>query len=182
MIELDEFRGKYTNTRLVFARADSGQVQHFFVGSGAYEKLGLLDAPSTHQVLLGLVAFLSLCTVLGYSYRAFARGREVRLNPVHVIVAWLTGVLILWQFWGLVTGLSDTDAFLFGIPDYVQTLLRFSWVIAGLSVVVFLFSVQQWISGHGTAASRWRYTLFALGGLINLWSLIYWNQLSYLLS
>ncbi len=182
MTEPDVFRGKYSNRRLVFARDDSGRVLNLFSGSGAFEKLGFLDAPSTHRALFGFVAFLSVCTVLGYGYRALSPGRETRLTPFHVIVAWSTAGLILWQFWGLVTGLDDNDAFVFGIPDYVQTLLSFAWAIAVLSVVVLLFSIQQWISGHGTFASRTRYSFFAFAGMINLWLLIYWNQLSYLLS
>ncbi|MCZ6641903.1 MAG: serine hydrolase [Gammaproteobacteria bacterium] len=182
MEEPDIFRGKYSNRRLVFGRDDSGRVRNLFSGSGVLGKLDFIDAPSNHRVLLGLIAFLSACTLLGYGYRAISRGRNTRLNPIHVIVAWSTAALILWQFWGLVTGLSDNDAFVFGVPDYAQRLLNFAWVIAGLSVLVALFSVQQWLSGQGTLASRSRYGLFAVAGLINLWSMIYWNQLAYLLS
>ena len=182
MVEADVFRGKYSNTRIVFGRDDSGRVRNLFSGSSVLGRLDFIDAPSTHRVLLGLVALLSACTLLGYGYRAIFRGRDTRLNPAHVIVAWSTAALILWQFWGLVTGLNDNDAFVFGVPDYVQRLLNFAWVIAGLSVLVALFSVQQWLSSHGTLASRLRYGLFGVAGLINLWSMIYWNQLAYLLS
>lgn len=182
MVEQDVFRGKYSSRRLVFARDDSGQVRNLFSGSNAFEKLDFIDAPSTHRILFGLVAFLAICTLLGYGYRAISRARDRRLNPIHVFVAWSTGALILWQFWGLVTGLSDNDAFVFGIPDYVQRLLNFAWVIAALSVLVALFSVQQWLSSYGTFASRLRYSLFAMGGMINLWSMVYWNQLRYLIS
>ncbi len=178
-VEPDVFRAKYGHNHLVAKRGDGGDVTHLVVDQSAFERLTFWDRPQTHIAFLSVIGTIALLGFLSTGYRILSRGPVLQLNPLHNAFAFFATIAILFFLWGLSEGMSNTDAFVFGVPAFVERLFALALVLVVLALIGVYFSVMQWVNGDGTLWMRIRYSAFALVGLVFAWELNYWNLLSY---
>ena len=185
--EPDTFREMGSQTKLVFRRDASGAVTHLFLSTNpttAFDRLPWFEAPGFHMRLIGLNALVSALALLAWPISAWRRRAEGTpgISRWAYVLAWTLCALNLMAFGGLMWGLSaDPRTFLFETPGFVRTLLTLAPVRGALALGVAAVAAALWIRGTGRVASRMGYALVALAGLGGLWSMLHWNQLSYVL-
>ncbi len=178
-IEQDVFRAKHGHNHLIAKRDASGDVTHLVVNQSAFERLAFWDQPQTHVVFLSIIGGIALLGFLSTGYRILSRGPLSQLKPLHNAFAFFTTIAVLFFLWGLNEGMSNTDAFTFGVPVFVERLSALALILVGLAFIGVYFSVRQWMAGDGTLWMRIRYSAFAGIGVILVWELNYWNLLNY---
>lgn len=175
----DVFRAKYGHNHLVAIRGNDGDVTHLVIDQSAFEKLGFWDRPQTHIVFFSIIGIIALLAFLGTGHRILSPEPDRQLPPLHNAFAFFATIAILFFLWGLNEGMSNTEAFNFGVPVFIERLFALALVLVGLALIGAYFSVIQWVNKDGTLWMRVRYSTFALIGLIFVWELNYWNLLSY---
>ena len=70
---------------------------------------------------------------------------------------------------------GDTDAFLYGVPDSVQTTFALSLVILPLAALLVLFSTRQWAQNQGSLGARINYCFVVLASLVLMVEYWFWN-------
>ena len=176
----DHFRALYGQTRLVFGRDDAGNVVHAFISTNpttALEKVRWYESPRLHKRLFGIVGAIALIAALGYGWRTLRRATpQARLPLWQVVMGFVLGVLVLVQLGGLAYGLSgDTEEFAYGIPPFIEVLLRLAQVAAIVALVVAACAVTNLWRRNGAVWARARYATLAAAGLVFAWQLWFWN-------
>lgn len=180
----DRFTGRYTNSVMVFERADDGSVEHVMVNSplSTYKKVTGLDAPSNQQRVLGLAFVIALFAVIGYGYRGVrpVGDGKPRLPRAATILAWVHCFLTVSLFSYLGYTLSgDVQDLVYGVSTTVHINLLLMALNVLLGLVVIYFAVKIWIGKHGAVLQRAHYSMVGLAALINLWFVSYFNIIAY---
>jgi hypothetical protein len=117
--------------------------------------------------------------IVGSPLNIFRRAPDsVALPRIDVVLAWLHSLLILVLLANLVqTLMGDLSEFEIGVPTITHVNLLVSNANYLLGMVVVLLAIRQWQSGAGGMRSR--YSLFALGALVNIRLGIYFRVPSY---
>jgi hypothetical protein len=179
----DKFRGKYHNQTLLFHRDKTGAVTHASTsgGFGSFERRQWYESSSLHQLLFGGAALISFIYLCRFIVRLFSK--TVLPNPILRSHQWLAAFasgLMLFLTIRLVIALTgDTDAFLYGVPESVQTTFALSLLMIPLAFVLVVFSARQWSNQHDTLGTRLRYCLVVLASLILVVEYWFWNILNF---
>lgn len=163
-------------------RADStGQIYYLFQENNpttAYLKQPWYAEPEFNLGLLGVcmvvfLAFLGWIPLRLWLYRRLKQ-KISRQEQVGWWCALLLCSLSLVFVVGFVVLYSDPQTVL-GLPLWANFLYIISWLIAGLTLSLTVFTVLGWLHRYGSRVSRVYYTLLMLAALAFVWWLGYWN-------
>ncbi|MEM7217346.1 MAG: serine hydrolase domain-containing protein [Pseudomonadota bacterium] len=181
----DRFRGRYSDTEVLFHRDADDAVTHLTFSSYAastMERLGTIDRPRLHQALFALVALSMLVCVIGWAV-GLIRRRGLPPRPLGTRVlnglSWLAALGVLWGIVKLVQGLQDNDRFLFEIPPEILRTLTVSTLVVGVGLL--LAAIRVWRLTDGTAGwgERLMTLVFVVGFVLYAWLSWYWNTLGW---
>ncbi|MDS0295328.1 serine hydrolase domain-containing protein [Halogeometricum luteum] len=190
-VEVEEryFEAVDGSDALVFGETD-GEITHLFFDSrppSAYERLTVVEQPSTHAVIAGLSILVFLGAVLGWTatwlWRWFRGGRRDRpdspLRYTHH-VAGLAAVSYLVFVVGMSALIvSDPRAALLGGPQPLQVILLFALVGAVSSAATLVLAGLTWRRGLWRRRRQAQYVVVGLSGVVFALVLSYWNLLWY---
>lgn len=168
---------------MAFEEDDAGKITHLFLGMLPFMPAYRLVWYQTQGFNLSLVA-LGLLFSLTIPISAIIRRKQNRGSSA--IVRWavrigfLTGVLTLIFFVGMVAGVSSGGSSLFyGLPASIKALLILPNVLVLLSVMVALLAAGLWLGSGWSWGRKLHYTLFALSLIGLCWFYNYWNILGF---
>jgi CubicO group peptidase (beta-lactamase class C family) len=189
------------NVQLVLHTDEAGQAYILSSDPWAYIKVPWYGTTFFRDSLVEIAVLLTLVSLAGWSSSALVRlwkGRgetsekgesqaQVQPHPMlpHLArwAAVLFGTLLLVLFVGLDTLLKTKDS-VFGYPVVLMdkplvfyVLMALPYVLAGLVVLMMLFTLLGWTRRYWTWTGRLQYTLLALSGISVVWGLWYWSLL-----
>lgn len=169
---------------LVFRADAQGQVTHLFQQNNpttAYLKAPWYAAGSFNFALLGITLLLFLLTIIGGLIALWLRWRyhEARTWGAQ-LAAWSAGLLSLLSVAFLVifvSTVSNIETIAFGMPVWFNTLMLLPWVVAGLAVIMLIFTPVVWARRYWSLPRRLHYTLLLVASGAFVWWLYFWNLL-----
>lgn len=170
--------------KLVFRADAQGQVTHLFQQNNpttAYLKAPWYAAGSFNFTLLGVTLLLFLITVIGGLVALWLRWRyhETRTWGAQ-LAAWSAGLLSLFSVAFLVifvSTVSNIENIAFGMPAWFNTLMVLPWAVAGLAVLMLIFTPAVWARRYWSLPRRLHYTLLLISSGAFVWWLYFWNLL-----
>jgi len=169
---------------LTFHEDGNGQVTHLFLGPFAYFSVPWYQNP---QLQLGLLAgslAVSLTALVAWPIDALVGWRCGRAAPARGarLARWLAGLLggvgigLLAWLAVLLQGFSASYSY----PAEAITLIaQLCWLLAPLALGTGALVVPAWRNGYWSLRWRVHYTLVVLAAAVLLWSLTYWNLLTF---
>ena len=181
-IEKDFFRGKHSNTKLLFQRNEDGAVSHFFLSNGeVFERLAWHEAPGLHLKLIAATAVAALLYLIGFCWRLFKPDVSSSILPARD--RWLgalLGILVLYFFYrSFLIFNMNLEEFIFGIPSEFKYTIALAHVFVALTLLSIVLVILQWRNSSGSLMARLRYGAFTICNLLLVVVLWYWNGLSY---
>ncbi|MFT5211813.1 MAG: CubicO group peptidase (beta-lactamase class C family), partial [Flavobacterium sp.] len=162
----DKFRARYGNEHLLFYRDSQNKVSHFSGegGLGSFEKLSWYEARNLHLMGYLIVVILSSVYVLRFIYHLlFARKYADEMPVLDQCLGALASMTMIFLIYRLAMALvGDRNDFLYGIPESIAVVFRFTLVFSLLALVILWRAGQQWVLNKGTLLGRANYTLLAL--------------------
>jgi hypothetical protein len=177
----DQFRGKYSERRMLFHRDSKDQVTHFSFdhGFGSYEKIAWYESSTLHITLFVLAALAALL------YLSIFLFRQLRRLPTSLpfVDRWAAVVLSgfsLFLLLRVTQGLTgDTSAFLYGVPTNIEIAFASALICVPLTILTLLFATWHWVMGEVPLLERLAYSGFAIIMLLFMLQLWFWNILTY---
>jgi CubicO group peptidase (beta-lactamase class C family) len=184
------------NVQLVLHTDEAGQAYLLWSDPWAYIKVPWYGTTEFRDLMLQRVMLLFLCSLIGWSIAALMSLRKRRgdtgepkpktrsffQNLARWVAALFGSVLIL-LFVGMDTLLNTRDP-VFGYPivliDKPPTfyiLIVLPYILAGLGLLMLIFTLLAWSRRYWGWASRLHYSLLAFSGLSVLWAIWYWKLL-----
>ena len=185
------------NVQLVLHTDEAGQAYILSSDPWAYIRVPWYGTTGFRDLMIQRVMLLFLCSLIGWSIVALMRLRKINkgdkgepqpktrpfLPNLARWVAALFGPVLIVLFVGMDTLLSTRDP-VFGYPivllDKPPTfyiLMALPYILAGLGLLMLVFTLLAWTRRYWGWASRLHYSLLAFSGLSVLWAMWYWNLL-----
>lgn len=169
---------------LVFRADAQGNVTHLFQQNNpttAYLKAPWYAASGFNLSLLGITLLLFVVTIIGGLVALWLRWRyhEQRSWGAQ-LAAWSAGLLSLASMAFVVvfvSTVSNIENIAFGMPAWFNNLMLLPWVVAGLAVLMLVFTPVVWARRYWSLPRRLHYTLLLLASGAFVWWLSYWNLL-----
>ncbi len=163
---------------IAFGENESGEVTHYFVSApfGAQDKISSMESAQTHQMVLGLCAFIFLGVILGSIWGApkwLAMSGGEKLARAAVVGAAAVNLVFLVMFLSVFTGGLDTLIYV-GLPN-AAVMLTLPLIAAALAGVSAILLVPAWGQAYWTWFGRLRYTGVVLTLVLFAVILNYWN-------
>ncbi len=185
------------NVRLVLHTDEAGQAYILSSDPWAYMRVPWYGTTGFRDLMIQRVMLLFLCSLIGWSIVALMRLRKISkgdksepqpktrpfLPNLARWVAALFGPVLIVLFVGMDSLLSTKDP-VFGYPivliDKPPTfyiLMVLPYILAGLGLLMLVFTLLAWTRRYWGWASRLHYSLLAFSGLSVLWAMWYWKLL-----
>ena len=183
------------NVQLVLHTDEAGQTYILWSDPWDYIRVPWYGTTGFRDLMLQRVMLLFLCSLIGWSVAALMRLRKINkgdkdepktrpfLPSLARWVAALFGPVLIVLFVGMDTLLSTRDP-VFGYPivllDKPPTfyiIMALPYILAGLGLLMLVFTLLSWSRRYWGWASRLHYSLLAFSGLSVLWAMWYWNLL-----
>lgn len=169
---------------LVFRADTQGNVTHLFQQNNpttAYLKAPWYAAGNFNFLLLGITFLLFLITIIGGLVALWIRWRyQEHRSWGAQLAAWSAGLVSLSSVVFLVifvSTVSNIEAVAFGLPAWFNNLLLLPWMVAGLAVLMLIFTPVVWARRYWSLPRRLHYTLLLLCSGAFVWWLYFWNLL-----
>jgi CubicO group peptidase (beta-lactamase class C family) len=178
------------DTQIVLHTDEAGQAYLLSSDPWAYIKVPWYSTTEFRDLLVQIALLLSLATLIvwGSAFIARVRQRE-KGEPLPFLshlarwVGALFGPVLIVIFVGLDFLLKTRDT-VFGYPVVLidkplvfYILMALPYVLAGLGVLMVVFTVLAWTRRYWGWVGRLHYTVLTLSGLSVLWGMWYWNLL-----
>jgi hypothetical protein len=175
------------NVQIVLRIDEAGQAYLLTSDPWAYIKVPWYGTTEFRDGLVGLALLLFFGSLIGWSVAAMLRllQHKQRLTfsqPARWVAASF-GPALMALFVGLDTVLKTKDP-IFGYPVVLidqppifSVLMLLPYILAGLWLLMLVFTVWAWTRHYWSRGGRLHYTLLTLSGLSVLWGMWYWNLL-----
>lgn len=183
------FQEEYTLNTLAFQENSQGKITHLFLGDMpfvAFERIGWLDSPTFHLLLLSIAFILFAGVLIFYPTAAFIRRRcGVSHDPDEdipipaTILLWFSCLFLVAFAIGLFLVLRNPMVIAFSVPLSLKILLilPFLALVGIIGPLAYIFVI--WTTGRIGMGRRVYFTATTLMCVVVLGQLDYWNLLGF---
>ncbi len=185
------------NVQLVLYTDDAGQAYILSSDPWAYIKVPWYGTTGFRDLTIQRVMLLFLCSLIGWSIMALMGPRKNNKGDMSVpqpktrpflpnVARWvaaLFGPVLIVLFVGMDSLLNTRDP-AFGYPIVLMVkpvifyiLMVLPYILAGLGLLMLVFTLLAWTRRYWGWASRLHYSFLALSGLVVVWAMWYWKLL-----
>ena len=168
--------------RVFFGRDDEDRVAYVtdVMGTTTFERVGVIDAPSTFIGTLA-AAFLLALTILLAAWKRHGRPRQTRMlgttfDVLDLLAALMTAGFFVALVWFLIalSAFQISDAFNYP-PPAVTAFRAAGWAAFGAGLVTVLTIIPGWFAAGWTFWRKLHHTVFALGLGALAFMLVQWK-------